>query len=67
MSRPRIVTDEQRAELAKVAAERRRIPSDKELARRCGVSTRTVQHIMRELLRVCEVSAGSHHAHDSRT
>lgn len=39
-----------------VALERRRMPSDKDLARMLGVSTRAVQYAMSELLRVCEVS-----------
>ncbi len=59
MSRPRRITDTHRAVLLTVAIERRRIPSDKELARALGVSVRAVQYAMNELLRVCEVSRGA--------
>jgi DNA-binding transcriptional MocR family regulator len=64
MPRPRIVTEDQRRELQRIARARRQLPSDKELARRLKVSTRTVQHIMQELLRVNEVSCETIGVHD---
>lgn len=65
MPRPRILTDADRIELRRVALARRQLPSDKELARRCGVSVRAIHHVMRELLHDCVVSTKPVSPHDS--
>lgn len=49
MARPRVVSDEQRAEILQVALTRRSLPSDKELARRFGMSVFTVKWLIREV------------------
>lgn len=51
MPRPRIVNDEQRERLAWVARTRRSLPSNKQLAYEMGVSERTIEAIMTQLVR----------------
>jgi DNA-binding transcriptional regulator YhcF (GntR family) len=64
MPRPRIVTDERRTELLRVAIARRQLPSDKQLAQQCGVSVRAIHRIMRELVRDCVLSCDASQQHD---
>lgn len=51
MPRPRIVNDEQRTRLLRIAIIRRMLPSNKQLARDCGVSERTIELIMTRMVR----------------
>lgn len=57
MARPRKITEEQRTRIINVALERRRLPSDKELAAESGVSVAAVRFIMTELLALMPVKS----------
>lgn len=69
MPQPRIIDDEGRAEITRIAELRASIPSDKELARRYGCSVNTIKYWIQEArakslkrLVSCETNV-AHHAH----
>jgi uncharacterized protein YerC len=58
MARPLKATELAKERILKVAQMRHNIPSDKQLAEETGLSTRTIQRMMRRLWRRLDVSSG---------
>lgn len=50
MARRRLITDEQRARIRQVVEARRKLPSDKQLAREAGCSVRAIRAFIERMV-----------------